>query len=380
MRKYRRGLVLAAALCTAFLIYGCQKTDTKETKESTAVQSETTTVPPSESTEKNSSESTGEKTRVFTDSAGREVTLPEDIQKIAPSGPLAQIVLYTVAPDKLAGLASDFSDDAKKYIDEKYWGLPKFGQFYGKNANLNMEALIAAKPDVIIDIGEAKKTVKEDMDALSKQLGIPVVFVEADLDSMSSAYKMLGEITGETGQAAKLADYCDSTLKKAETARASLGADQKKSVYFAIGDNGLHTNAEGSIHARVIEQIGAENAAKVDQASSGGGSEVSMEQLLLWQPDIILADSEALYQTITTDSVWAELNAVKEGHVYQIPSAPYSFMSNPPSVNRMIGILWLGNLVYPEQYHEDVKADVKTFYDLFYHVQLTDAQAEDIVK
>ncbi|GLB29554.1 ABC transporter substrate-binding protein [Lacrimispora amygdalina] len=372
MRKHRRGLVLAAVLCTAILIYGCQKADIKETKETTPAQTETATVPPSEST--------GEKTRVFTDSAGREVTLPEDIQKIAPSGPLAQIVLYTVAPDKLAGLASDFSDGAKKYIDEKYWGLPKFGQFYGKNANLNMEALIAAKPDVIIDIGEAKKTVKEDMDALSKQLGIPVVFVEADLDSMSSAYKMLGEITGETEQAAKLADYCDSTLKKSEAAKASLGADQKKSVYFAIGDNGLHTNAEGSIHARVIEQIGAENAAKVDQASSGGGSEVSMEQLLLWQPDIILADSETLYQIITTDSVWAELNAVKEGHVYQIPSAPYSFMSNPPSVNRMIGILWLGNLVYPEQYHEDVKADVKTFYDLFYHVQLTDAQAEDIVQ
>ena len=370
MRKYKRGLVLTAALCTTFLIYGCQKTEIKET---TAAQTEMTATVPT-------SEIKGEKTRVFTDSAGRKVTMPEEIQKIAPSGPLAQIVLYTVAPDKLAGLASDFSDGARKYIDEKYWGLPKFGQFYGKNANLNMEALIAAKPDVIIDIGEAKKTVKEDMDALSKQLGIPVVFIEADLNSMSSAYQMLGEITGETAQAAKLADYCDKTMKKSEEAKASLGADQKNSVYFASGDYGLHTNAEGSIHARVIEQIGAENAAKVEKASSGGGSEVSMEQLLLWQPDIILADSNALYQTITTDSVWSELNAVKEGHVYLIPSAPYSFMSNPPSVNRMIGILWLGNLVYPEQYQENITADIKGFYDLFYHVQLTDAQAEDIVK
>lgn len=377
MRKFRGGLVLAAAICTVFFMYGCQQGETKETA---AAKTETASIPSSAGNDAGSSKNTGEKTRVFTDSAGREVTLPEEINKIAPSGPLAQIVLYTVAPDKLAGLAADFTDGAKKYIDEKYWGLPKFGQFYGKNANLNMEALIAAKPDVIIDIGEAKKTVKEDMDALSEQLGIPVVFVEADLDSMSTAYKMLGEITGETGQAAKLADYCDSTLKKSEEVKSSLGTDQKKSVYFAIGDNGLHTNAEGSIHARVIEQIGAENAAKVEQASSGGGSEVSMEQLLLWQPDIILADSEALYQTITTDPVWAELNAVKEGHVYLIPSAPYSFMSNPPSVNRMIGILWLGSLVYPEQYHEEVKADVKTFYDLFYHVKLTDELTEDIIK
>ncbi len=122
MRKYRRGLVLTAALCATFLIYGCQKTEIKET---TAAQTEMTATVPT-------SEITGEKTRVFTDSAGRKVTLPEEIQKIAPSGPLAQIVLYTVAPDKLAGLASDFSDGAKKYIDEKYWGYPSSDNFMGR--------------------------------------------------------------------------------------------------------------------------------------------------------------------------------------------------------------------------------------------------------
>ncbi|MGL6216735.1 MAG: ABC transporter substrate-binding protein, partial [Lacrimispora sphenoides] len=175
-----------------------------------------------------------------------------------------------------------------------------------------------------------------------------------------------------------LADDCNNILKKSETAREQLS--EKKSVYFAVGDDGLHTNAEGSIHARVIEQIGAENAAKVEMVSSGGGSEVSFEQLLLWQPDVIIADSEALYQTITTDKVWGELNAVKEGKVYQIPSVPYSFMSSPPSVNRMIGILWLGNLVYPEQYSADIKQEVKDFYELFYHVTLDDTQAEKILK
>lgn len=367
MRRLKKKLVLAVMLLISVMLAGCQNSNTN-TSETKSVQEEETT------------KASAETTRVFTDSAGREVILPEEIHKIAPSGPLAQIVLYTVAPDKLSGRASDFSEDAKVYIDEKYWGLPKFGQFYGKNANLNMEALIAAQPDVIVDIGEAKKTIKEDMDALQEQLGIPVVFVEADLDTMSSAYKMLGELTGETTQAEKLSDSCDSILQKAEAAKGSIGTEQKKSVYFATGEDGLHTNAEGSIHARVIEEIGAENAAKVEQASGGGGSEVSMEQLLLWQPDIILADSDALYHTITTDPVWGEINAVKEGHVYQIPSAPYSFMSNPPSVNRMIGILWLGNLVYPQQYEGDIKEEVKSFYDLFYHVQLSEEQIESILE
>ncbi len=378
MKKMRKSLVLAAFLAAAVLANGCQKGSGKEVPASQAESTASVKTETQAETEKAGEAGAQSDARVFTDSAGREVTLPKEIKKIAPSGPLAQIVLYTLCPDKLSGLASDFSEGAKQYIDEKYWSLPKFGQFYGKNANLNMEALIAESPDVIIDIGEAKKSVKEDMDALQEQLNMPVIFIEADLDTMSSAYEKLGELTGDTDQAKKLADDCNNILKKSETAREQLS--EKKSVYFAVGDDGLHTNAEGSIHARVIEQIGAENAAKVEMVSSGGGSEVSFEQLLLWQPDVIIADSEALYQTITTDKVWGELNAVKEGKVYQIPSVPYSFMSSPPSVNRMIGILWLGNLVYPEQYSADIKQEVKDFYELFYHVTLDDTQAEKILK
>lgn len=378
MKKMRKSLVLAAFLAAAVLANGCQKGSGKEVPASQAESTASVKAETQAETEKAGEAGVQTDARVFTDSAGREVTLPKEINKIAPSGPLAQIVLYTLCPDKLSGLASDFSEGAKQYIDEKYWSLPKFGQFYGKNANLNMEALIAESPDVIIDIGEAKKSVKEDMDALQEQLNMPVIFIEADLDTISSAYEKLGELTGDTDQAKKLADDCNNILIKSETAREQLS--EKKSVYFAVGDDGLHTNAEGSIHARVIEQIGAENAAKVEMVSSGGGSEVSFEQLLLWQPDIIIADSEALYQTITTDKVWGELNAVKEGKVYQIPSVPYSFMSSPPSVNRMIGILWLGNLVYPEQYNADIKQEVKDFYELFYHVTLDDTQVEKILK
>ena len=378
MKKTRKGLVQAAFFAAAVLANGCQKESGKEVPASPAESTASVNAETQTETEKAGETESQSDTRIFTDSAGREVTLPKEINKIAPSGPLAQIVLYTFCPDKLSGLASDFSEGAKQYIDEKYWGLPKFGQFYGKNANLNMEALIAESPDVIIDIGEAKKTVKQDMDALQEQLNMPVIFIEADLDTMSSAYEKLGELTGETDQAKKLADYCNNLMKKAETAKEQIA--EKKSVYYASGDDGLHTNAEGSIHARVIEQIGAENAAKVEKVSSGGGSEVSFEQLLLWQPDIIIADSDALYQTITTDKVWAELNAVKEGKVYEIPSVPYSFMSSPPSVNRMIGIQWLGNLVYPQLYNVDIKQEVKNFYELFYHVSLDDAQLEKILR
>lgn len=383
------GLSLAAVMMMG--LGGCAKGsgnagETQQTAvETTAAATADTTAAASQETDKADS-AAGDKaaqaegTRIITDSAGREVEIPSEITKIAPSGPLAQIVLYTVSLDKLAGLAADFSDEAKQYIDEKYWGLPKFGQFYGKNASLNMEALIAEAPDVIIDIGEAKKTVKEDMDALQEQLNIPVIFVEATLPTMADAYEMLGDITGEKEQAGKLADYCRAEIGKADQNAAAIADADRKSVYFGLGDDGLHTNAKGSIHADVIDRIGAVNAADVEAVSSGGGSEVSFEQVLLWNPDLIIVDSQKLYDTLTADPMWQELDAVKNGKIFKIPTAPYSFMSSPPSVNRMIGIEWLGSLVYPETYTTDIREEVKNFYQLFYHIDVTDEKLEAILK
>ena len=382
------GLSLAAVMMMG--LGGCAKGsgnagETQQTAVETTAAATADTTAASQETDKADS-AAGDKaaqaegTRIITDSAGREVEIPSEITKIAPSGPLAQIVLYTVSPDKLAGLAADFSNEAKQYIDEKYWGLPKFGQFYGKNASLNMEALIAEAPDVIIDIGEAKKTVKEDMDALQEQLNIPVIFVEATLPTMADAYEMLGDITGEKEQAGKLADYCRAELGQADQNAAAIADADRKSVYFGLGEDGLHTNAKGSIHADVIDRIGAVNAADVEAVSSGGGSEVSFEQVLLWNPDLIIVDSQKLYDTLTADPMWQELDAVKNGKIFKIPTAPYSFMSSPPSVNRMIGIEWLSSLVYPEIYTSDIREEVKNFYQLFYHIDVTDEKLEVILK
>ena len=318
-------------------------------------------------------------TRIFVDSAGREVELPEQVNTVAPSGPLAQIVLYTACPDKLAGIAVDFSDQSKQLIDEKYWGMSKFGQFYGKNASLNMEALIAAAPDVIVDIGEAKDTVVQDMDGLQTQLNMPVVFIEATLDTMGEAYEKIGELIGDTTDTDKLAEYCREVAAKADEVSASIPEGDKLTVYEALGDAGLNTNARGSFHAEVIEKAGGVNAADLEVVASGAGSEVSMEQVIGWNPSVILAEKTDVYNMIQNDKTWAGIDAVKTGHVYLIPDVPYSAMANPPSVNRVFGILWLGNILYPDQYDLDITAETQKFYKMFYHADLDSTKAAEIL-
>ncbi|OJG92512.1 hypothetical protein RV15_GL002937 [Enterococcus silesiacus] len=348
------------------MLIGCSTKNTNEAEKTESIVS----------TEKVESK----ETHVFVDSADREVVIPAKIKKIAPSGPLAQIVLYTNSPDLLVGLASPFSTEAKEFIDKKYQSLPEFGQFYGKNASLNMEALSAAEPDVIIDIGEVKKTVKEDMDNLQDQINIPTIFIEANLKSMPETYQKLGELLGNKKEAATLSKYCETVLKQAAQARSSLKESEQKTVYYASGNAGLNTNAAGSFHAQVLDEVGAKNAAvDVDIVSKGGGTVISMEQLIQWQPDYIIADSKDVYELINSDASWQELTAVKSGKVYQVPTAPYNFMGSPPSVNRMIGIEWLGQLIYPEHYQINIEEQIKEFYALFYHVEPTSEQVKTIL-
>ena len=86
------------------------------------------------------------------------------------------------------------------------------------------------------------------------------------------------------------------------------------------------------------------------------------------------------YPQLLDDPKWKELKAVKEGKVYEIPCVPFNWFDRPPSVNRIIGLKWLGYTLYPDIYDYDLIQEVKEFYSLFYHFDLSDEEANDLLK
>ena len=131
-----------------------------------------------------------DKTFEFVDSAGRTVTLPRTIKRIAPSGTMAQIMLFALAPDEMVGLSGKWATSAELVLDEKYLNLPVFGQFYGSK-DLNMEALAAAHPQVIIDIGEAKDSIAEDMDQIAEAIALVIKEGEAGISKARAIVQKL---------------------------------------------------------------------------------------------------------------------------------------------------------------------------------------------
>ena len=315
----------------------------------------------------------------FTDSCGREVELPSEIDRIVPSGPLAQMVLYTLCPDKLQSLATPLTRTQKKYINKKYWDLPVTGQFYGGGSTVSYETIIATAPDVIIDIGETKDGIADDMDSIQKSTGIPTVFVQAELTTMADAYETLGKITGEEKQAGDCAAYIRETLAEAEKYSARVPRSQRKRVLFSQGEYGTEVLGAGSIHSEVLDLVGAINVAQLNHLSSNGNSEVSMEQILTWNPEVVILSPDSNYDEIFSDPLWASVQAVKTGAVYEVPGAPYNWMDRPPSVQRILAVKWLGNLLYPEAFPYDMIEETQEFYSLFYHDDLTQAEARALL-
>lgn len=317
-----------------------------------------------------------DKTFEFVDSAGRTVTLPRTIKRIAPSGTMAQIMLFALAPDEMVGLSGKWATSAELVLDEKYLNLPVFGQFYGSK-DLNMEALAAAHPQVIIDIGEAKGSIAEDMDQMSEQLGIPTVFIEATTEGSGDAYRMLGRLLGKEEEAEDIAVYCDHNYDFIRDTMKQI--PEKKKILYCLGTDGLNVIGHNSFHSEVLNMIG-ENVAVLDQVSSlGSGNPVSMEQLLNWNPEYIFFAPGSVYSQVGENPLWQGLDAIKSKKYYEAPSIPYNWLGFPPSVNRYIGMIWLCEQLYPDKFDFDLYGETKQFYEMFYHCEMTEELYQKIM-
>lgn len=121
------------------------------------------------------------------------------------------------------------------------------------------------------------------------QLKIPVLLLDGKFEELSKCYELIGQIIGEEDRAQELADYCSKTISDIQKKVAKIHREQRIRVYYAEGSDGLQTDPHGSLHAEVLDYAGGINVADVPiKKRCYGRSKVSMEQIMLWNPDLIL--------------------------------------------------------------------------------------------
>jgi iron complex transport system substrate-binding protein len=328
----------------------------------------------------------GSGTQTVVDMAGRKITLPAKVAKVYATSQIGIIAIYTLNPDALAGWSFALGPGEKKFIPAKYHNLPVLGCWSMKNTTANLEEIIRIHPDCLISMGNIDRSYIDSADRIQRQLRIPVILVDSALTKLDAAYRFLGALMGCQARAAELGAYCRRTVTVVTEAVAGIPPEKKVRVYYAEGMKGLETDPQGSMHTEVLELAGGINVAEVPLLKGYGRSSISLEQLLAWDPDVIIAgyDKEAenggLYQRIRSDSAWENLKAVRTGRVYRIPSDPFDWFDRPPGVNRIVGVRWLANLLYPGYVKLDLEAAVKEFYRKFYRRTLTGTEVAELLR
>lgn len=311
-------------------------------------------------------------TVAFTDSTGRTLELPAKITRVSPSGALAQMYLLAVAPDLICTVSSAYTPSQAPFVPDYLMNLPVVGQFYGSR-DLNPEEIARIAPDLIIDVGEPKDSIAADMNSITESIAIPAAHITATFRTTAQTFRSLGVLLGREEQAEKLAQYCEKALARAEGIMAKVG-NNKKDVLYCLGPGGLNVWAAGTFHTEILDWM-ANNKAVVDNPSSrGSGNEANLEQILLWDPEIIIFGPDSAYATVAADPTWRQLRAIRANNYYEVPQGPYNWMGSPPSINRYLGMLWLGKLLYPEYADYDLYNETAEYYRLFYGRELSREQ------
>ena len=308
------------------------------------------------------------------DAAGRNVAVPDRVARVFPAGPPAAILLYTLAPELLLGWPRANRAEECAFMLPDVCARPEVGRLTGRGNTANLESVLALKPDLILDVGSTAPTFASLAARVQEQTGIPYALLDGRFEVMPTTYRLLGKLTNRDAE--PLAAYAEDTLAKIQARANRIPENERPRVYYARGPRGLETGLGGSINVETIEYLGARNVAG---ERKGGLTVVSVEQVLLWNPDVIVTIDRDFAANVRSDPLWKEVAAVRSGRVHLSPKLPFGWVDFPPSVNRLIGLWWLAQIFYPEHFKEDIRALTRDFYTRFYHVTPPDADLDRVL-
>lgn len=296
----------------------------------------------------------------LTDAAGRQVTIETEPETLVSGYYITTSMLIALGQqDKLVGIEAK-ADTRPIYAlaAPELLELPSVGTA----KEFDLEGCAALEPDLVI----LPLKLQESAEAL-EQLGINALVVNPeDMDLLEETLDLLGQATGSSECAHALMDYNAET----EAEMAELLADaEKPSVYLAGNSSYLSTAGSKMYQNTLIELGGGENVAA--ELEDDYWADISYEQLLAWNPDVIViaADADYTKEDLLADSQLAGLTAVQNGAVYALPSAFEAWDSPVPS--GVLGIRWMASALHGDLYSLDqFRQDAADFYKEFYGVEI----------
>ncbi len=309
------------------------------------------------------------------DQGGQTVQVPQPVRRIVSAYGVATYYTYAVgAGDRLVaaayvGVKGPATQDAMRRID------PNFDTLFTavstlSQSEINLEEIASLQPSLILSSARAPWL------ETAGELNIPILRFEGETpERLKDAMTMIGAVLGPDAayQAAQFNGYYDDVFARIRQQVAAVNGPAPR-VYFS-GTEPLRTVSGEMYQMAMIEAAGGES---VSQELTGYWNDVNLEQVLVWNPDVIFVPTYggATVEAITDSDEWAILAAVQAGRVYQLPQ----FISpwDTPVPDSILGIIWMAETLYPDQVDLGCQAEVTTFYHRFYDYPISAEEASSL--
>ncbi|WP_041958919.1 ABC transporter substrate-binding protein [Sulfurospirillum arsenophilum] len=319
-------------------------------------------------------------TREIIDMSGKKVEIPETITKVFGTSPPSTYMLYTIDSSLIVGLNFNHArgnNESTNMLDSRFMALPVVGGLQGGGNNMNRETLLSLHPDVVfLWNNDASSQLAQYLFESSK---IPSISVDLEsVESLPKAYLFFGDILGKQERAGILSAYATAALEKTQ-AIVKTFASKRAVVYYAEGADGLATECDQSFHYEAIKFAGGINPHLCATKSGLGLEKVSLEQVILYNPDVIIAQEREFFEKVKSDSRWSSIKAVRERKIFLVPKVPFNWIDRPPSFMRLLGLRWLTHVLYNTPDVNQFTQEMKVFYKLFLNIDLSEQQINQIL-
>ncbi len=314
----------------------------------------------------------------FVDSAERRVPIPEQVHRVMTAGPAADVLVFSLAPNKLVGWSQALSRAQQSYLPAKYARLPVVGRLAGPYPTAGADQVARLHPDLIVYTGPVTPEAIGTADGIQAQTGVPYIVLDGSIQRTPEMLRTLGTVLGVGDRRLELASYAYHAIEGLRGRLLIRSADDRPLVYYGRGPDGLETGLFGALAMSDVDQVGVVSVSA--RLGRGELTRVTREQVLAWNPQVIIAQDHRFYNALQRDPRWRTAAAVRSKRFYLVPGEPFGWIDDPPGVNRMVGLYWLMSLFYPDTYQEDPATMAQLFYQQFYGVNLSGRQMSALTR
>jgi iron complex transport system substrate-binding protein len=281
------------------------------------------------------------------------------------------VLLYTLVPDMLVGRNHIPTAAALEFMPPELRSPRLIKKLPDRDDPRYDDELIALKPDVYIDYGTIDDDYVGALTAIGSRTNVPAIILDGDLANIPDAYRKLGAALGVPERAERLAAEAQRLMDKYRHGAASVR------VYLACSRDSLMPCVQGHPAGQAAELLGATNTAGT--TATAPRRPLTVQEVRLSKPDALVVASQLSADIMRNDPEWHEVAAVADGRVYFPPDHPFNWGPRPPSVNRLLGVIWMAYVLPSRPFDDAFFADVTSAFETFYHFTPTREQIAKLI-